>query len=105
MKYKPTAEYKQQNQILKDEYSKIDAVRDALQQTLWGKLKLLCTKYPAAQVTNIIYDTPRVEDYFSAKLLTKRPRKWNPNFRYAGAYNTTTLLSYIEQIEKYAEKQ
>jgi hypothetical protein len=104
MKYKSTAEYRQQHQILKDEYKKIDVLKDELQRTLWGKLKLLCSKYPEAQVTNV-YSPPRPEDYFSAKILTKKPRRWNPNFHYAGAYASEYLLRYIEQIEKYAEKQ
>jgi hypothetical protein len=104
MKYKPTSEYRAEYQALRLEYSKLDVVRDALQVTLAKKLRLLCTKHPEAPVTNIIFDKPKRSDYFPAMMLTKKPRRWNPNFYYAMGYASNTLLDYIDQIEKYAEK-
>jgi hypothetical protein len=102
MKYKSTADYKQQYQVIKDEYSRLDAVQDELQQILWKKLLLLCNKYPETPVTNV-YSPPRPEDFFPAKQLVKKPRKWNPNYHYAQNYQCQFLLRYIEQIEKSVE--
>ena len=105
MKYKDTATYRAEYQALKSEYTKLDAVRDALQEILAKKLRLLCTKHPEAPVTNLVFVpiAPKPSDYFPAKMLAKKPRRWNPNFYYSLSNPPQILLGYIEQIEKFAE--
>jgi hypothetical protein len=100
MKHKTTNEYESQYLLLKAEYQLLDEAKEVLRVILAKKLKLLCTNYPEAPITNVLF-TPKEGDYFQAKVLIQKPKRWNPNYRYALTSPCNSLLNYIKQIETF----